>query len=88
MSKFVLTAQIALQAPKNAKQVATQIQKQLSNVNVPVNVQVSKQAQQQITNLNNAVKNTTKLSKQASAGMNKFERALGGAVKQVFRYYF
>ena len=86
MSKFVLTAQIALQAPKNAKQVATQIQKQLSNVNVPVNVQVSKQAQQQITNLNNAVKNTTKLSKQASAGMNKFERALGGALKQVFRY--
>ena len=34
MSKFVLTAELQLQAPKNVKQIVNQIQSQLNNINI------------------------------------------------------
>jgi hypothetical protein len=44
MSKFVLTAQMMVQAPKNLGNVSKQIKSQLSNINAPVNVQVNAQS--------------------------------------------
>jgi len=48
MSRFVLTAQLQLQAPSNVSQVVSQIQSQLNNISVNVQVQGSARANQQI----------------------------------------
>lgn len=48
MSRFVLTAQLQLQAPNNVAQVVRQIQSQLNGVNINLNVQNSAQAQRQL----------------------------------------
>ncbi len=58
MSRFVLTAQLQLQAPTNTRQVVNQIQRQLAGgVNVNVNIRVPPTAQRQLTNVNNQVNN-------------------------------
>jgi len=67
MSKFVLTAQVQLQAPKNARQVVNQIQQQLKGVNVNVNVQGGSQTQKQIQNITKA----TNQASQAASGLGK-----------------
>ena len=57
MSRFVLTAQLQLQAPNNVQAVVRQIQQQLQGVTVNVNVQGTAQAQrqlQQVTQQTNA----------------------------------
>ena len=64
MSKFVLTAQLQLQAPKNTQQIVTQIQNQLNNVNVQVNAKTAKQAAKNIDTL---AKNTKKAGDAATA---------------------
>jgi hypothetical protein len=51
MSRFVLTAQLQLQAPNNVAQVVKQIQSQLNNVQVNVQVQGASKAQQQVQQL-------------------------------------
>ena len=57
MSKFVLTAQLQLQAPTNTSQVVSQMQQQLSKgVNVKVNVQQGKQATKTVQDLSKATK--------------------------------
>jgi hypothetical protein len=48
MSRFVLTAQLQLQAPTNTAQVVRQIQSQLNNVQVNVQVQGTAQATRQV----------------------------------------
>ena len=55
MSKFALTAQLQIQAPKNVRQVADSIQKQLNNVSVNVSVKNSTASQRQLGNLNKQV---------------------------------
>ena len=67
MSKFVLTAQLQLQAPKNTRQVVNQIQQQLKGVNVNLNVQGGSKTQKQIQNI---TKSTNQASKAAS-GLGK-----------------
>ena len=64
MSKFVLTAQLQLQAPKNTQQIVTQIQNQLNNVNVQVKAQTAKQAAKNVDTL---AKNTKKAGDAAAA---------------------
>ena len=59
MSRFVLTAQLQLQAPTNVAQVVRQIQSQLNNVNVNVQVQNVGQAQRQLNNVTTACNNAT-----------------------------
>jgi len=56
MSKFLLTAQLKLQAPTNTRQVVSQMRKQLQGVNVNVNVKNGAAAQKQIQGINNKVK--------------------------------
>jgi len=75
MSKFNLTAQIQLQAPKNAAQVVNQIQRQLQNINVNVNLKGAPQAQRQIQNL-------AKSTSQAANASTKLGKALTASIKR------
>lgn len=59
MSKFVLTAQLQLQAPNNVKQVVQQIQTQLNGVSVNIQVQNAGQAQKQIQQVAQATNQAT-----------------------------
>lgn len=59
MSKFVLTAQLQLQAPGNVKQIVQQIQSQLNGVNVNIQVQNAGQAQKQIQQVAQATNQAT-----------------------------
>lgn len=59
MSRFVLTAQLQLQAPNNVRQVVQQIQSQLQGVNVNVQIQNSPQAQRQLQQVTQQVNQAT-----------------------------
>lgn len=71
MSKFVLTAELQLQAPKNVRQIVNQIQSQLNNININANIQNAGQA---TGNLNNITKAAQKAS-DAGEKMGKSFRA-------------
>ncbi len=51
MARFVLTAELSLQAPRNVAQVVQQIQSQLNGVQVNVQVQGARQAQRDVEQL-------------------------------------
>lgn len=76
MSRFVLTAQLQLQAPNNVAQVVRQIQSQLNNVTVNVQVQNAQQAQrqlQQVTNqTNQAASAASKMGKAFAVSVRRF----------------
>ena len=73
MSKFVLTAQLQLQAPRNTRQVVTQMQQQLQNINVQINPVVNTQA------LSNAQKQVTQVSTAATAAAGNLNKAARSA---------
>jgi hypothetical protein len=77
MARFVLTAQIQLQAPTNTRQVIGQIRNQLGNqpVQIPVTVKGAAQAQ-------TAIQNVTKATNQASSAAEALGRSFGLAVKR------
>jgi len=76
MSKFVLTAQLQLQAPTNVAQVAKQIQKQLSNVTVNVQAKGAAQTTRQVKDLTKAVQQADsaafKLGKTFTTSLKRF----------------
>jgi len=74
-SRFVLTAQVQLQAPTNTRQVVNQIQQQLRGVNVQVNLQGGQQASRQVNNLNKA-------TKQATTQATKMGKAFGASIRR------
>ena len=74
-SRFVLTAQVQLQAPTNTRQVVNQIQRQLSGVNMQVKLQGGQQAAKQVNNLNKA-------TKQATTQANKMGKAFGASIRR------
>ena len=51
MSRFVLTAQLQLQAPRNTRQVLNQLRSQLRGVEVPVEVRGAREAARQVQNV-------------------------------------
>jgi hypothetical protein len=67
MSKFVLTAQLQLQAPNNVGQVVSQIQKQLNSVTVKIQAQGASKANKQIKQLSK----TTKEASDNAAAMGR-----------------
>ena len=75
MSKFVLTAQLRLQAPTNVNQVLNNVRRQLQGVNIPVQVKGARQAQNQIQQV-------TKATQQASSAATALGRSFGSAVKR------
>ena len=56
MSKFVLTAQLKLQSPNNTRQVISDLRKQLSGINIPVEVKGAAQAKRQVDQVARSVK--------------------------------
>ena len=74
-SRFVLTAQVQLQAPTNTRQVVNQIQRQLSGVNMQVNLQGGQQAAKQVNNLGKA-------TKQATTQATKMGKAFGASIRR------
>ena len=73
MSRFVLTAQMMVQAPKNLGNVSKQIRSQLANINAPVNV-------------NAATKDVAKNAELASSSMYQFGKSVGLAAKRFAAY--
>ena len=86
MSRFVLTAQMMVQAPKNLGNVSKQIKSQLANINAPVNVQVNAQSQKALANVNAATKNVAKNAELASSSMYQFGKSVGLAAKRFAAY--
>jgi hypothetical protein len=74
-SRFVLTAQVQLQAPTNTRQVVNQIQQQLQGINVPINVQGGQQAAKQVNNI-------TKATKQATTQAQRMGKAFGTSIRR------
>ena len=76
--KFVLTAQLQLQAPTNVNQVLNQVRSQLSrgNTNIQANVQTTGMAQ-----ANKQMQNLSKSAHSASTSMKSANNAAGGLVK-------
>ena len=76
MAKFVLTAQLQLQAPKNVASVVNQIQSQLRGVKVNVEAQGTAQAQREIkkltTTTDQASKSAGKMGKAFDASLRRF----------------
>lgn len=76
MSKFVLTAQLQLQAPNNVAQVVRQIQNQLNNVSVNIQVQGAAQAQRQIQQVsqttNDAASAAERMGKAFAVSIRRF----------------
>ena len=84
--RFVLTAQVQLQAPTNVRSVVSQMQRQLKGVSVPLNVTGAGKAAREIKKTAQNLKTVQNSAKGAATGMNKLELALGGALRQVIRY--
>jgi len=79
MAKFVLTAQIALQAPRNTSQVVNQIRKQLQGINVNINVNANTRA---LNNTNNQLNATAKSARVAEKSISELGRSLGIAARR------
>jgi TP901 family phage tail tape measure protein len=75
MSKFVLTAQLQLQAPSNVKQVVQQIQSQLQGVSVNVQVQGSPQVQKQLQQV-------TQQANQATTAAERMGKAFALSIRR------
>ena len=75
MSKFVLTAQLRLQAPTNTRQVLNQMRGELKGLSVPVEVKGATQAQKQI-------KQVTKATREASGAATAMGKSFGLALKR------
>lgn len=75
MAQFVLTAQLQLQAPKNASKVVNQIQNQLKGVQIPVTVKSAAQATKQINQV-------TAATNKAASAAEAMGRSFGLAIKR------
>tara|TARA_B100000085_G_scaffold176015_1_gene160302 strand:+ start:6649 stop:13197 length:6549 start_codon:yes stop_codon:yes gene_type:complete len=75
MSKFVLTAQLQLQAPNNVGKVLGQVRKQLSGAKIPVEVEGAKQAQ-------DSIKKITAETNKAATAANAMGKSFGLAIKR------
>ena len=87
MSKFVLTAQLQLQAPRNTRQVVNQMQQQLgSAVNIPINPVINTQAlsnaQKQLTQVSVSAQTVSKNLGTARKSADSFGAALGAAARR------
>jgi TP901 family phage tail tape measure protein len=75
MSRFVLTAQLQLQAPNNVRQVVQQIQNQLNGITVNVQLQGSQQAQRQLQQI-------TQQANQATTAAERMGKAFALSIRR------
>ncbi|MFO7745715.1 MAG: phage tail tape measure protein, partial [Psychroflexus sp.] len=86
MSRFILTAQLRLQPPKNLNQVASQIQSRLNNVQANVQVNIPPKAQQQLAKTNKTLSKTSKSAESATNHITKFGEQAALAGKRFFAF--
>ena len=79
MSKFVLTAQINLQAPTNTSQVVNQISSQLQGITVPISATGAKQTAA-------AIQKVTTATQKADTAAQSLGRSMGMAVKRYAQF--
>ncbi|MAF23958.1 phage tail tape measure protein, partial [bacterium] len=84
--KFILTAELQLQAPKNVRAVVSDIERQLKDVQVKVDVRGAARASKDLRAAAESTKDLGKEASTAAGGVKKMDLALGKALKQVFRY--
>lgn len=76
MSRFVLTAQLQLQAPRNVDQVVNQLRRQLGNVSVNLDIKNGRQATSEVSKINKelqgANKNANALGKNFAISVRRF----------------
>ena len=76
MAKFVLTAQLQLQAPSNVKQVVDQIQSQFNGIKAQVDIQGAAKANKQISSITKSATEAsdaaTRMGKSFSASVRRF----------------
>jgi TP901 family phage tail tape measure protein len=84
--KFVLTAQLNLQAPTNVKQVLSSMKNDLKSVSVDIDVKKGAQAVKKLNEVAKATKEVESNAKKASTGADQMGRAFGGALKNVLKY--
>ena len=77
--KFILTAQLQLQSPRNVKTVVRNIRKELSGIKVPVEVNIK--GRKEVQKLTKDLERSGRSAKKASSGISSF----GKAVNQVSR---
>jgi len=65
MSKFVLSAQMQLQAPKNVNAVLRSVNSQLKGIKAVVDIQIDPRSQKALTQMNKAMKGTKKEAKES-----------------------
>ena len=85
MSKFVLTTELNIQAP-NLSNVVSQMNKQLSNVNINLNAPNAPQVNKQLSNTNKNLKQTVKSTKQAAQGFDRLGASIGKSIGYLIRY--
>ncbi|MDB4348052.1 hypothetical protein OAA46_00195 [bacterium] len=85
-SKFVLTAQLQLQAPTNVRQVVSLVNKQLQgvqmNVNPVVNTKALAQANSAVQKISVSAKGASKSLTSAAGSANSLGTALGSAARR------
>ena len=84
--KFLLTAQLHLQAPTNTKQVLKQIQNQLKGANVNVQLKNAKQTVTQLKQTAKQLQTVQKQAKGAETQMDRLGKAFGQTLKYIVRY--
>jgi len=78
-SRFVLTAQLQLQAPTNVRAVVSQIRKQLQGVNVNIGVTANTR---QLTQVNKQFQNVSKSAQGASKNVKRLGTSMGEAARR------
>ena len=76
MAKFILTAQLQLQAPKNVQQVVRDIEAQLNGIKLDIDVRGAERASQSVNKLASATQSAEssvkKLGKSFQANVKRF----------------
>jgi TP901 family phage tail tape measure protein len=86
MSKFSLTAQLNLQAPKNTKQVLNKIKGDLKGVSVPIEAKGGAQAVKELNKVAKSTKDVQKQTKLAASQFDRMGKAVGKALTHVARF--
>jgi hypothetical protein len=79
---FNINAQVILSGPKNLSAITSTIKKQLSTINVNVNLKIPKQALQQLQAINSTLAATTANSKKLNSASQSAATSVGNIGKQ------
>ena len=72
--KFNIVAQLQLRGPTNITSVARDIQRQLSNVNVSINVKTNRSAQTAVNNISNSLSKVSQTAAAANKNLNNLNK--------------